>query len=75
MVNLDKLVKGTDWILEERKLRRKDKAKQSKHVPVDEDTRRARDMLGRPIEIFDAGTWRGAVVKSFSAEAKQVLFH
>ena len=39
MVNLDKLAKGTDWILEERKVRRKNKAKQSKHVArvVDEE--------------------------------------
>ena len=75
LVDLDKLTEGKDWIREERKFRRKNNAKQSKHTAnlMDEELKRARDMSGRELEVFGAGKWRGAVVKSFSAETKQVF--
>ena len=74
LVDLCKLTEGKDWKREERRAKRERKGKVCTSAdPGQKEQLRARDMVGRDIDVLGDGKWRRAVVNSFSAETMQVL--
>ena len=73
LVDLCKLTEGKDWKLEEHRAKRKRKEKVcTRAAPDQKEQLRARDMVGRDVDVLANGKWRRALVNSFSAETMQV---